>query len=330
MGKKIDIVLLAGFLGAGKTTVLNELIRKFQDIKLGLLVNDFGEVPVDGSLLKSENPEILEEGHKIYEIGNGSIFCSCLKAPFLYGLQYFEKVSPDLLFIEASGLSDPSSMDKILKEHHLDGAFQIRKTLTLIDPLRYGKLVHVLNVIGRQVESADVLLINKEDLISFEEMNSVKKKITVLNPDAPVQTGSFGRFDYSFLKERGSGHQIFERESCNTPDSRPASLFLEGSVKDRSCLMEFLKTVEGDIYRLKGFFELEEKMHYVSDTGKGFSITEVEKSGIKAGLTVLCPVESADKVSNTWKNYRSDKYSVIRGENEFQGQLSAFGKSRPV
>ncbi|OQY33008.1 MAG: hypothetical protein B6241_09215 [Spirochaetaceae bacterium 4572_59] len=323
MRKKIDIVLLAGFLGAGKTTVLNELILQFHDIKLGMLVNDFGEVPVDGTLLKNDNPEILDKGHKIYEIGNGSIFCSCLKVPFLSGLQYFEKERPDLLFLEASGLSDPSSMDKILKEHHLDEAFQIRKTLTLIDPLNYGKLVHVLNVIGRQVESADVLLINKEDMVSSEEMNSVKDNITALNPDAPVQTGSFGRFDYSFLKEKGCGHQIFERESCNTPDSRPASLFLEGSVQDRSCLMEFLETVEGDIYRLKGFFELEEKMHYVSDTGRGFSITPVEKSGIKPGLTVLCPGENSKKVWDLWKNYRSDTFSVFQGNRGFLGQLSA-------
>lgn len=322
MEKKIDIVLLAGFLGAGKTTVLNELIRQFHDIKLGMLVNDFGDVPVDGTLLKSENPEILEEGHKIYEIGNGSIFCSCLKAPFLYGLQYFEKERPDLLFIEASGLSDPSSMDKILKEHRLDHQFQIRKILTLIDPLRYEKLVHVLNVIGRQVESADVLLINKEDLVSPEDMGSVKEKITALNPDAPIQMGSFGQFDYSFLKESRNKHQLAERESCNTPESRPASLFLDGSLRDQSVLIEFLEAVEGDVYRLKGFFELDEKMLYVSDTGKGYSINPVEKSGIKPGLTVLCPGENARKVSDLWKNYRLDTYSVVKGKPGFLGQLS--------
>ena len=301
---KTDIVLLAGFLGAGKTTVLNELVRAFADVKLGLLVNDFGEVPVDGSLLKSENPELLKGGHKIYEIGNGSIFCSCLKAPFLYGLKFFEKEKPQILFIEASGMSDPSSMDMILKEHMLDGAMEIKKVLTLVDPLKFPKLVHVLNVIPRQVTAADVILINKEDLATDEEMADVKAKLVELSNDTPIQTGSFGQFDYSFLRDEGHNHKIAEMESCNTPDNRPASLFLEGHVPGETPLLGFLDSIKEKLFRLKGFMELEGEMKYVSDTGRGFSIIPAEKSGIRQGLTVLCPAENSRSIADAWQKFR--------------------------
>lgn len=300
MSKKIDIILLAGFLGAGKTTVLNELIHTFHDKKLGLLVNDFGEVPVDGSLLKNENPELLEEGHKIYEIGNGSIFCSCLKAPFLYGLKYFEKETPDLLFIEASGLSDPSSMSKILSDHKMEGFFEIRQVITLIDPVKYKALVHVLDVINKQIEAADAILVNKVDLVPVQELNELLEDLKSRS-SAPLQTGSFGAFDYSFILTAEAGHNTGMLESCNTPETRPGNLFLEGQIADKQVLEDFLSRVEGAHYRLKGFLEIGGEMLYVSDNSLGYSITEASKSGIKSGLTVLCPKENEQNIVELWK-----------------------------
>ncbi|MDC7234192.1 MAG: GTP-binding protein [Spirochaetales bacterium] len=300
MNKKIDIIVLAGFLGAGKTTVLNELVRTFHDRKLGMLVNDFGEVPVDGSLLKNENPELLEEGHKIYEIGNGSIFCSCLKAPFLYGLKYFEKEQPDLLFIEASGLSDPSSMSKILSDHNLDDSFEIKQIVTLIDPVRYKALIHVLDVIDRQIQAADHILVNKTDLIPLREVDELLSDLAGRS-SAPCQTGSFGQFDYSFILSSQTAERYAPMESCNTPETRPGSLFLQGNFTDKQSLKDFLSRVEGAHYRLKGFVDIEGSVFYVSDNSRGYSITPAQKPGIRRGLTVLCPKENEEKILQLWK-----------------------------
>jgi len=300
MSQKIDIILLAGFLGAGKTTVLNELIHSFHDKKLGMLVNDFGEVPVDGSLLKNENPELLKEGHKIYEIGNGSIFCSCLKAPFLYGLKYFEKEMPELLFIEASGLSDPSSMSKILSDHNMEDSFEIRQTITLIDPVKYKALVHVLNVIEKQIEAADHVLVNKIDLVPAQDLKELLEDLES-RTSAPIQTGSFGAFDYSFILSAEASHKSAMMESCNTPATRPASLFLEGSIDDEQVLKDFMSRVEGAHYRIKGFIEIGGRMLYVSDNSVGYSITETVTPGIKTGLTVLCPKKNEQNIVELWK-----------------------------
>jgi G3E family GTPase len=303
MGKKIDIILLAGFLGSGKTTVLNELIRYFHDRKLGILVNDFGEVPVDGALLLNENPELLEEGHKIYEIGNGSIFCSCLKAPFVYGLKYFEEEKPDLLFIEASGLSDPSSMNKILSDHQLASQFSVKHVVTLIDPIRYKALVTVLDVIGRQISTADQILINKTDLIPDKELNELIKDLKTRS-SAPLQTGAFGAFDYSFIDLEVPRTLHGELESCNTPESRPASLFLEGKIESEQVLKDFMSRIEGSIYRVKGFIDIEGRSYYVSDNTVGYSLTEVLKPGMKPGLTVLCPVKHKENILQLWNEIR--------------------------
>ena len=297
---KIDIVVLAGFLGAGKTTVLNELIRFFPENRIGILVNDFGEVPVDGSLLIQEHPELLEGGHKVYEIGNGSIFCACLKAPFLYGLKHFAEEKPDILFIEASGMSDPSSMDKILAEHGMGDQFRVHRIVTLVDPVKFEGLSCVLNVIDQQIAAGDQILVNKVDLVSEEELAGV---ISLLGEksSAPVQTASFGQFDFSFIHEESGRVRMEERESCNTPDTRPASLFLEGPVKSRADLEAFMSKSTSEVYRIKGFLELEGQMSYVSDNSRGFSIIDAKKSGIRTGLTVLCHPDAAKAVQDRWQ-----------------------------
>ena len=97
-----------------------------------------------------------------------------------------------------------------------------------------------------------------------------------------------------------------ERESCNTPETRPGSLFLEGSLKNEQVLRDFMSRVESGIYRLKGFIELEGRMLYVSDNSRGFSITETSKPGIRPGLTVLCPLENEKSIAGLWKEIRGE------------------------
>ena len=114
LNKKIDIILVTGFLGVGKTTLLNRLIERYKSKKLGVIINDFGKISVDGILLRDLLPD--SQNNSIIEIKNGSIFCSCLSVDLVTALKEYIELNPDLLIIETSGLSDPSSFQKILKE----------------------------------------------------------------------------------------------------------------------------------------------------------------------------------------------------------------------
>lgn len=301
MEKKIDILLLSGFLGAGKTTLLNELIGHLTDRRLGILINDFGEVPVDGSLLKSRRPELLDGSNRLYEIGNGSIFCSCLKAPFLYGLKYFRRESPDILIIEASGLSDPSSIGRFLKEHALDEDYTLSGVITLVDPVKYPKLVHVLEAIDKQIKAADALLINKTDLVPSEELDEIEEELRHKNPRATMLRGSFGRFDWTFLNKTGERELMGDGESCNTQENRPASLHLLKGDLDRTGLDRFLQGISEDIFRVKGYLTIDGQLTYVSDTGRDFSFEAAADMTAREGLTLLCPLEKADSIRQKWE-----------------------------
>ncbi len=105
--KPIKLYVLTGFLGAGKTTLLLHLLEHFADKKIGVIQNEFGRLGVDG-------PRLRQDGIEMVEINRGSIFCSCLKLSFVQALAELGKRDLDFLFVESSGLSDPSNILEIL------------------------------------------------------------------------------------------------------------------------------------------------------------------------------------------------------------------------
>ena len=109
MKKNIQIYLISGFLGSGKTTFLKQLLEQNSNKRVGVIVNEFGNVGIDGTVLQKDGIEMVE-------INNGSIFCSCLKDNFVKTLVAFLELPIDILFIEASGMADPSSMKILLEQ----------------------------------------------------------------------------------------------------------------------------------------------------------------------------------------------------------------------
>ena len=100
---KTDVFLITGFLGSGKTTFLNRIIDAFPtDRKLMILMNEFGEIGIDGTLVENDDVEMLE-------ISKGSIFCVCVKTDFIKGLMNIvSTIRPEVLLIEATGVANTS------------------------------------------------------------------------------------------------------------------------------------------------------------------------------------------------------------------------------
>ena len=97
MNETTKVLLITGFLGSGKTTFLNRLINNFpKDLKLTILMNEFGEIGIDGTLVEGDDIDMME-------ISKGSIFCVCVKTDFIKGLYELNtKVQPDVLLIEST------------------------------------------------------------------------------------------------------------------------------------------------------------------------------------------------------------------------------------
>ncbi|MCG8566209.1 MAG: hypothetical protein MI747_14125, partial [Desulfobacterales bacterium] len=104
----IPYIFLTGFLGTGKTTLLNSLLSKYRGMKIGVIVNDFGDMDVDAGLIDAS-----ALAGEVQELKSGQIFCSCLSGSFVESVLAYREIKPDLLIVECSGLAKPSGLKDI-------------------------------------------------------------------------------------------------------------------------------------------------------------------------------------------------------------------------
>ena len=143
----IGLYLITGFLGAGKTVFLKDFIRNNSNIRLKIIVNEFGKEGIDGALIR-------ETGAKVEEISNGSIFCSCRIDQFEDALAQAAADKPDMILLEASGLSDPTSMTAILKQERFS-QIDYLGCVCMVDPKTIQKVLAGVRVGIKQLEAAD-------------------------------------------------------------------------------------------------------------------------------------------------------------------------------
>ena len=252
--EKKKLYVLTGFLGAGKTSLLLHILEEFSDKKLAVIQNEFGKTGIDGSIL--EKKELT-----IKEINRGSIFCSCLQLSFVEALAEMSKGDMEYLFVESSGLADPSNIRDILKSVEVlaGDVYDFQGVICLIDGVHFPKQVKDTETVDRQLKHCDVAIINKIDLISEEQYKKVFSLVRGVNPHCQVLSCAHGQADLSFMKEAFlQGDWAFSEESLNTVDNKPKTISLLCSESvEKGKFQQFLQAVLPECYRIKGFFLLD-------------------------------------------------------------------------
>lgn len=259
MTHPISLYLISGFLGAGKTTFLQRLLPKLPQGRLGLLVNEFGSVGIDGAMLGDGTL-------KLVEINQGSIFCACLKDGFVRTLKAFSEQPIDHLLIEASGMADPAGMPSVLRRlsPYLERGYAYRGMICLVDCVTFLEYADVLLPVQNQVRTADLIVLNKTDLVSAAQQEAVRREVRALNGDAVVYQTSYAEVPLELLEQDLTNHGR-EGVSSNTPWNRPAAYTLKTGALDacRGDIQRFYQTISRYLLRMKGFLETREGMLHV-------------------------------------------------------------------
>lgn len=281
-----ELIILSGFLGSGKTTVLRSLLARWKNRRIAVLVNDFGAIPVDGVILERAG---VASG-VVVEIGGGSVFCACLRDSFVKAMRKLAERDEELVLVEASGMSDPSAVDRMLSLSGLDAVFNHTATVCLFDPVKSLKLARVLEVIPRQLASASVALLTKADSASREELDAARAYIRAVEPDLPVLESRNGDVDFASLPERVRRPFAF---GFNTPETRPDCFTLETVAVSLSALTTVLQSDER-VLRVKGYIRAADGFWFVSDTGRGFETMPSPDTPVP--LAVICMQGTAESV----------------------------------
>ncbi|MEG0923726.1 MAG: CobW family GTP-binding protein [Anaerovoracaceae bacterium] len=269
----IQIVLLTGFLGAGKTTLMQSLLETYSNNKIGVIINEFGKVNIDAKLVK-------RDGIDMAELSNGSIFCACIKDKFVDGLIAMSKSDIEYLFIEASGLADPSNMGDIINGIKADTKdnLLLKGSICIVDGQNFLGLVEVLPALERQVQYGNAIIVNKLDLIDDSTFKEISDKVAEINQSVKIYGTSFCNVDIKEIVDHFAVNLISSQDTTNTYESRPNTFILKADGKiEKDKLIEFLEAIAKDSYRIKGFADTDQGILEISAVVNNIILTPWEE-----------------------------------------------------
>ena len=274
--RMMEILLVSGFLGAGKTTLIRHLLAsQLQGVgKWAIIVNEFGKVGIDGTLLSGRDVDIME-------LQSGCICCT-IKTDFLKAIQEInDRVSPDFLVVEPTGIAQPGDILDIISEPPVSEFSHLKNMVTVVDA-DFFKAREVLGTFyENQIRCADILILNKVDLVDEGRIKEIEALLGQMNPRARIRTARHCKVDPSILfwspsddreaaihdhqdgvHQDGEGFQSFSFE-----DERPV---------ERERLIRFLDSLPPGIFRCKGWVRFPDASVFLDFTGGRYRIEPID------------------------------------------------------
>ncbi|ELZ90186.1 CobW family GTP-binding protein [Haloferax volcanii] len=214
-GETIPVTVLGGSLGAGKTTLLNHLLTNAGDRDIAVLVNDMGSVNVDAELVAEESD--LAVGGGVTELSNGCICCELQDDLETAVVRLARERSFDHLVVETSGVSEPGPVARLFVTSRAAARYDVAGLATVVDSRLFadtfgggdpdrtvaeegdGSVRPLSDLLVEQVESADLVVLNKRDLVSDAELGAVHDAVEALRPGATVVETDHGDVDVDLL-----------------------------------------------------------------------------------------------------------------------------------
>jgi G3E family GTPase len=179
MKAQLPVTILTGFLGSGKTTLLKRILEEEHGLRIGVILNEFGEISIDGELVN------MPEGG-LMQLSNGCLCCTVREDFERAARQLLQHAQAlDYLVVETSGVADPRQVTELFVQRVFHEELRLDGVVTLVDGAEYWRNFQRSQTAAHQIGSADILLLNKVDLIGEAERERILLDLRRYNPNAP-------------------------------------------------------------------------------------------------------------------------------------------------
>ncbi|MEV4609645.1 GTP-binding protein [Neorhizobium sp. LMR1-1-1.1] len=319
MKNRLPVTVLSGFLGAGKTTMLNHILANRQGMRVALIVNDMSEVNIDAALVRDGGANLSRTEEQLVEMTNGCICCT-LRDDLLKEVRALaEQGRFDYLLIESTGIAEPLPVAATFdfRDENGQSLSDISRLDTMVTVVDAANLLKdygsgdfladrgetagegdnrtIVDLLVEQIEFADVVVLNKIGTATPDERDAARKIIVALNPDAKLIETDFGRVDLRdvlgtgrFDIDKAEQHPLWFKELHGFRDHVPETeeygirsfVYRARRPFDPARFQRFIDRSWPGVVRAKGFFWLATRPHFVGEISQAGALVRTGRTGL--------------------------------------------------